>query len=818
VDRLLNESFEDDEETLLSNGWYYNGSGGDAGVLDLGSDAVAGDRAAYIQGNAGSGDRAVESNYTVNTSTYDSLTLTYVVQEDPSGTDDADEPGSGSWGPGENLYVQYHASDGSWVTVDNVSSQRDTEPAYYHRKVSLDGVANASHDNFELRFVQRETTNFDQWQVDAIDLVGVNESEESDLNGEPVAAFRYDPDSPNTGETVTFYGNRSDDPENDALTYQWDFGDGTTGSGENPMHSYSSGGTYTTTLTVTDADSETATTSQGISVTASNGFSSTTATAILPSTSGQNQSFIFSPEGSDIPSGTTITVNLDQPQQTSPTQVDYQGSNVETNFSKQNEDITKNPDTAEISVTTNETIATTEGARISINKVKTAPTNQQSDPYDVDITRGDTSDTATPTFTVARSGGNSELTNFDVSDLSTNTNDQQQTFVFETTSRLGHGESVSIDLSDAASASEVDYTAPGTLSANVSSSDLSLTDQTTDNASIRYSAPTGGLSANTAVKITLTEVDTGSMSAAPYDVGFSRGDAGTASTTFGVYTPGAGVTFTDGNTLKSFDGSRVTDYGVSADAVGPKTHDFGTNGEDDIPYVDVNSLDLIDSGTSTTGLESSENPRNGIAVGTFDGDSASGTQIYYAGTNSKIFRSDGTANSGVEVADPDSNQNKGATSIAGTGDIDGDDDTELVYYGNNYGGPLYLDPDNSGFTIEKTGYTSVGTNSGYGIGGPADFNGSGTARIPVVDGSNEIRLVEDDGDTTTILSDGSAEKAAIATRDIDSDSNLEIVYADASSHELYKLEDDNNDDSWSKSQLTDADGNAITVDPPPGVG
>ena len=38
------------------------------------------------------------------------------------------------------------------------------------------------------------------------------------------------------------------DPESDTLTYLWEFGDGTTGSGQSPTHVYSRPGRYTVTL------------------------------------------------------------------------------------------------------------------------------------------------------------------------------------------------------------------------------------------------------------------------------------------------------------------------------------------------------------------------------------------------------------------------------------------------------------------------------------------------------------------------------------------------------------------------------------------
>ena len=52
---------------------------------------------------------------------------------------------------------------------------------------------------------------------------------------------------------ITFDGSASTDPENQLpLTYSWNFGDGTTGNGVNPTHTYASDGSYTVSLTVTD--------------------------------------------------------------------------------------------------------------------------------------------------------------------------------------------------------------------------------------------------------------------------------------------------------------------------------------------------------------------------------------------------------------------------------------------------------------------------------------------------------------------------------------------------------------------------------------
>jgi mono/diheme cytochrome c family protein len=75
------------------------------------------------------------------------------------------------------------------------------------------------------------------------------------VNLAPVA----DPGGPYAGapgETITFDGSASADPNDDPLTYSWDFGDGATGSGVAPTHSYAAAGTYTVSLVVNDGEFE----------------------------------------------------------------------------------------------------------------------------------------------------------------------------------------------------------------------------------------------------------------------------------------------------------------------------------------------------------------------------------------------------------------------------------------------------------------------------------------------------------------------------------------------------------------------------------
>jgi PKD repeat protein len=85
------------------------------------------------------------------------------------------------------------------------------------------------------------------------------------INLAPVA----NPGGPYTGEpgqAVSFDGSASADPNGDALTYAWDFGDGAMGDGVTPSHVYVADGTYTVTLIVNDGefDSDPATTTAEI--------------------------------------------------------------------------------------------------------------------------------------------------------------------------------------------------------------------------------------------------------------------------------------------------------------------------------------------------------------------------------------------------------------------------------------------------------------------------------------------------------------------------------------------------------------------------
>ncbi len=116
----------------------------------------------------------------------------------------------------------------------------------------------------------------------------------------PIALF----DSTTADLTATFDASASNDPDGTTLSYAWSFGDGQTGSGVAPQHTYAAAGTYDVTLTVIDADNATDAEVHSVTVTAPP--PNVPPNAVFTSTV-DHLTASFDASGSDDPDGTTLS-------------------------------------------------------------------------------------------------------------------------------------------------------------------------------------------------------------------------------------------------------------------------------------------------------------------------------------------------------------------------------------------------------------------------------------------------------------------------------------------------------------------------------
>jgi len=84
----------------------------------------------------------------------------------------------------------------------------------------------------------------------------------------PLAVFSASTTTPSVGDTVTFNASASHDPDGTIESWNWNFGDGTTGTGEIVNHTYTTAGNFTVTLTVIDDEGLNGTATTGMIVSA----------------------------------------------------------------------------------------------------------------------------------------------------------------------------------------------------------------------------------------------------------------------------------------------------------------------------------------------------------------------------------------------------------------------------------------------------------------------------------------------------------------------------------------------------------------------
>lgn len=125
----------------------------------------------------------------------------------------------------------------------------------------------------------------------------------------PNASFVYSPANPAENETIYFNASESEDPDGDIVSFDWDFGDGTTGTGETVTHQYGSSGGFTVLLKVTDDDGNIDTATQTISV--GDNQNPVAAFTYSPSSPGVDQDIYFNAADSSDPDGSIVAYDWD---------------------------------------------------------------------------------------------------------------------------------------------------------------------------------------------------------------------------------------------------------------------------------------------------------------------------------------------------------------------------------------------------------------------------------------------------------------------------------------------------------------------------
>jgi PKD repeat protein len=148
-------------------------------------------------------------------------------------------------------YNVYKSSDGSlWISTASITADNSATYSYVD---SSAGTADST-----------------QWwyKVAAEDNGGL-ESPDSNFvqepftsNNPPVADFTY-----TTTDLTVDFTDTSTDSDGSIVSWSWEFGDEVTTSAQNPSHAYSAAGTYTVSLTVTDDNGGTDSTSQIVTIT-----------------------------------------------------------------------------------------------------------------------------------------------------------------------------------------------------------------------------------------------------------------------------------------------------------------------------------------------------------------------------------------------------------------------------------------------------------------------------------------------------------------------------------------------------------------------
>ena len=188
-------------------------------VLPTTTPAISINDVSVTEGNSG----ATNVNFAVNLSAASSSTVTVNWATAP-GTATAD--------------TDYVTASGMVTFAPNVTSQMVT--------VQVKGdTAFESNETFSVNLANPVGATIGKG-------TGVGTIVNDDTNIPPVAVISATPTSGYAPLAVSFSGSGSSDLDGSIVSYSWNFGDGTSGTGATVAHTYASTGAYTALLTVTD--------------------------------------------------------------------------------------------------------------------------------------------------------------------------------------------------------------------------------------------------------------------------------------------------------------------------------------------------------------------------------------------------------------------------------------------------------------------------------------------------------------------------------------------------------------------------------------
>ena len=165
-------------------------------------------------------------------------------------------PGSASFGLADGDELRETTDAGEYL-VDAAA-----QPGYVLEAVDCDDGASATPSSGSAA-TARATVRLDEGET-------VTCTFRHRLLGTPVAAFTATPLDGRAPLAVDFDASASTDDDGTIAAYAWDFGDGSSGTGKTASHTYTSSGTFTAKLEVTDDDGGSATTTREITVRAPN--------------------------------------------------------------------------------------------------------------------------------------------------------------------------------------------------------------------------------------------------------------------------------------------------------------------------------------------------------------------------------------------------------------------------------------------------------------------------------------------------------------------------------------------------------------------